>query len=295
MKKVGLVGLGLMGAPMARNWLQKGFELTVLPHKNMAAASELQGHGAKVVRSLAELVENSDVIVLMVPTSREVEELTIGPEGLIRHLQTKHLVIDMSTSSPASTKKIFSRFDGSALRFFDAPVTGGVKGAQSGTLTLFIGGPVEWFEEAKEVLQAVSQTQSHFGEIGQGHVAKLINNYICIGNLNVFCEALPLAARLGLEPKRIFETLMQGTAVSEMLKVYGPQILARDFKPRFKLAHAHKDLKLAEELGQEVGATLPVLKGMLEVFESAREMGDENVSAVITVLEKELGTSFRES
>jgi 3-hydroxyisobutyrate dehydrogenase-like beta-hydroxyacid dehydrogenase len=295
MKRVGLIGLGLMGTPMARNWLKKGFELCVLPHKNKMRATELAGFGAHVASNLSELVSQSDVIVLMVPSSLEVEELTIGSQGLIHHLQSQHVVIDMSTSAPESTRGIYKQFDQKALRFFDAPVTGGVRGAEEGTLTLFIGGPKAWFEETREVLEAVSRTQSHFGEIGNGHVAKIINNYICIGNLAVFAEALPLATRFGLQPKQLFETLLSGTASSEMLKSYGPQIMSGDFKARFKLSHAYKDMNLAKDLAENIGVTLPVLKGVLEDFEKAlaKNLSEENLSALMKPLEEEMSGFFR--
>ncbi|MDZ4676197.1 MAG: NAD(P)-dependent oxidoreductase [Oligoflexia bacterium] len=295
MKKVGLIGLGLMGAPMARNWLKKNFNLTVLPHKNLTVVGELKSLGAKTAINLSELVAQSDVIVLMVPTSVEVEELTIGKSGLIHLLQSHHTVVDMSTSSPESTKKIFQEFDRRSLKFFDSPVTGGVKGANEGTLTLFVGGPKVWFEEVKEVLEAVSKIQSHFGDIGNGHIAKIINNLICIGNLAVFAEALPLAIRFGLKPKELFDTLLSGTASSEMLKIYGPQILADDFTARFKLEHAHKDMKLAQELSSSVSVVLPVLEGVLKNFEKpeSKSLGLENISALIKPMENELGAFFR--
>jgi 3-hydroxyisobutyrate dehydrogenase-like beta-hydroxyacid dehydrogenase len=170
-------------------------------------------------------------------------------------------------------------------------VTGGVGGAAQGTLTLFVGGPEAWFEECREVLSAVSKLQTHFGPAGQGHVAKLINNMICIGNLAVFSEALPLAMAAGLELESIFKTLLSGTASSEMLKFYGPQIIARDFAPRFKLGHAAKDVDLAVELSKNLGVDLPVLEGVKNLFDDARAAGlsDQNLSAVIS----NIGRAFK--
>lgn len=290
--RVGLIGAGLMGQPMGLNWLKKGFSLTVVPHKNMARIAELEKNGAKVVQTYAELAENSDFIVFMLPTSHEVESVA---EEIMLHLSPHHLVIDMSTSDPLSTQGLFKKFKSRALRFFDAPVTGGVKGAVEGSLTLFIGGPMEYFAEAKDMLGAVSKIQTHFGEAGKGHVAKIINNFVCIGNLAVFAEALPLAAKLGLSTRDIFQTLSSGTAASKMLDLYGVQILNGDFAPRFKLAHAFKDLQLAKNLTQKLGAGLPVLNGTIEDFKRAMDsdLGEENVAALIKVIEAQLGSKFR--
>lgn len=294
-KRVGLIGLGLMGAPMGHNWLRNGFELTVLPHVNRNPAEDLRARGAHIAESLQELAARSDVIILMVPTSREVEALLLGPKSLEKHLGPQHLAVDMSTSDPQSTVKIHKIYRKRNLRFFDAPVTGGVKGAENGTLTLFVGGPDSWFQETLEVFQAVSSRQSHFGKAGQGHVAKIINNFLCVGNLAVFSEALPLAIKWGLDPKLIYETLLSGTASSEMLKFYGPQILQGDFAPRFRMSHAEKDLRLVKNLGNPLSVKLPVLNGLLAFFQLAKRQGlfHENISALIKVFEKGLKVKFR--
>ena len=290
--RIGLIGSGLMGKPMGMNWLKKGYQLTVLPHKNLVNITELQKAGATVAQSPMELASFTDLIILMLPTSREVEAAI---ESLIKFLTPKHIVIDMSTSEPQSTREIFEKFKAKNLKFFDAPVTGGVKGAVEGSLTLFVGGPRELFLESKDVLNAVSKIQTHFGEAGQGHVAKIINNFVCIGNLAVFSEALPLAMRMGLNPRDIFQTLTSGTAASRMLDLYGVQILNGDFAPRFKLSHAYKDLKLAEDLLKDIKAKLPVLEGVVEDFKKAMDqnLGDENVSAVIKTIEDQMSARFR--
>jgi 3-hydroxyisobutyrate dehydrogenase-like beta-hydroxyacid dehydrogenase len=277
-KKVGLIGAGLMGCPMAKNWLKKGFQLGVLPHKNKKHIDELLTLGAIIASSHEDLCNKSDVIILMLPTSHEVESNT---KKLKKHLKPHNLVIDMSTSDPANTRTIYAEYKNLKLRFFDSPVTGGVKGAETGTLTLFVGGPKEWFEESKEVLNAVSQIQRHFGSVGNGHVAKVINNFICVANLAVFSEALPLAARMGLDAKAIFEVLDSGMASSAQL--------------RFKLAHALKDLKLAKNLAKPFEVELPVLEGSVKDFERASllGLGEKNISSVIEIFEKDFKSKFR--
>jgi 3-hydroxyisobutyrate dehydrogenase-like beta-hydroxyacid dehydrogenase len=299
-QKIGLIGTGLMGAPMAKNWLNKSFSVTILPNNppsppTLKNIEELKNRGAEVVNSLKELVEKSDVIILMLPTSKEVENIALGDNGLIHLLNEKQLCIDMTTSDPKSTERISSEFLKKNLRFFDSPVTGGVKGAEAGTLTLFIGGPEKWFMESEDLLKAVSSVRTHFGKIGKGHVAKIINNFICIGNLTVFSEALPFSTKLGIDPDKMFQTLLSGTASSEMLKIYVPNMIKGDFSPKFKLAHAFKDLKLAASLAKDINAHFPVLDGILEDFENASTQGllNENLSSVVKPIEEKLGASFR--
>ena len=290
--KVGLIGLGLMGEPMGFNWIKKGFGLSILPHRRTEAAAALEKSGAQMASSVEDLCKKSDVIILMVPTSREVESLTHEIEKFITPQQ---FVIDMSTSEPASTLALHKSFKENGLRFFDAPVTGGVKGATEGTLTLFIGGPEEWVKACMPVLGAVSQKQIHFGDAGQGHVAKIINNFVCIGNMAVLAEALPMASKLGLDPNKIFDALSDGMAASRQLNFYGPQILQGDFAPRFRLSHALKDMKMAKEITKQLKVTLPVLEGIISDFDKATilDLLEKNVSALIQPIEKAMGTEFR--
>lgn len=295
-KTIGLLGLGLMGEPMAQNWIKKGFKLNILPHRNKAPAERLSKLGAHVCSSQRELIEKSDVIVLMLPSSKEVEEVCLTSSESVLNLAKPHqITIDMTTSDPASTRRVGHELKKNSLRFMDAPVTGGVKGAADGTLTLFIGGEIKDYSEVKEVLAAVSKTQTHFGALGLGHVAKAINNYICIGNLAVLCEALPLGRAMGLDAKLLIETLLSGTAASEMMKVYVPQIMSGDFNPRFKLEHAYKDLVIALRMAEFAQAELPILEAMLLHFANAEKAGftGQNLSAIIKPIEKELGVEFR--
>jgi len=291
--RVGLIGTGLMGEPMAENWLKKGFSLSVLPHKNPEPAKKLEKLGAKVCENVDDLLAHSDVVVLMLPTSREVESFCLG--GFLKLASPQHVIIDMSTSDPASTRRIGHELKKKGIDFIDAPVTGGVKGAQEGSLVLFVGGEKTVFEKVKPVLEAVSQKQTYFGALGLGHVAKAINNFICIGNLAVLCESLPLGKALGLDPNLLIESLLAGMAASEMMKVYVPQIMKGDFNPRFKLEHAYKDLVIALRMAEFVGVELPVLEAMLYHFKEAEEAGLKglNLSAIIKPLEKAMGVEFR--
>ncbi|MBK9294027.1 MAG: NAD(P)-dependent oxidoreductase [Oligoflexia bacterium] len=291
-KKIGLIGSGLMGCPMGENWLRHNFVLNVLPHKNLENIRKLTALGANVVKSIHDLVLASDVIVLMLPTSREVEQIT---DELYKLINKKHIVIDMTTSEPQSTIKIYEKYKTKDFRFFDSPVTGGVKGATEGTLTLFVAGPEEYFVEVKDVLKAISNIQRHFGKIGNGHAAKMINNFICIGNLSVFSEALPLAVKLGIKPKDILETTMSGTAASRMLELYADQILKGDFAPRFKMEHAHKDIQIVKNLVNQLQIELPMLEAVIKDLELAKKEGyfSENISALIRPFENKLHSFFR--
>lgn len=293
-KKLGLIGAGLMGLPMAKNWRKAGYPLCVLPNKSQKPIEELVSLGSTKAANYEELCKNSDVIFLMVPTSREVEQ---NCEALEPFLTPEHLVVDMTTSEPSSTKVIYEKFSKKNLRFMDCPVTGGVVGAEKGTLTLFMGGPKSWIDEVLPALKAISKIQQHFGDVGSGHTAKVINNFICIGNLAVYAQALPLGIKMGLDSKQLFETLMGGTARSFMLSFYGPQILEGDFAPRFKMAHAFKDIKLAHQAAEENGQSLPLLESIIEAFTQAEKMDlmGENISALIKPYEKQAEALFRNS
>lgn len=285
---IGLIGAGLMGKPMGMNWLNKGFPVHALVHKK--PIQELITAGAVECRSLRDICENSKYLILMLPSSREVEETCAV---LQRHLAPEQMIIDMSTSDPQSTRQIHERMSKAKLRFMDSPVTGGVWGAQAGELSLFVGGPQEWLTEILPVLKAISKTQTHFGPAGSGHLAKLINNYVCIANMAVLAEALPLASASGLDPQKIFDVLTQGTANSKMLEAYGPQIMRGDFEPRFRISHALKDILLAEKLADG----LPVLSGVISLFKKYQELGlpEKNVSALVLAVEKLLNVEFRKN
>lgn len=304
MKKIGLIGAGLMGHPMAKRWLSSGFNLTVFEKKNRKSSFETKGRIKELIKSGAGfttdfkiLCDSIDCLILILPSSKEIESILLNPENLrILKSSKVRLVIDMSTSAPTSTVKIGKKIQSKQLDFIDAPVTGGVTGAENGTLTLFLGGKKSAIKKAESFLRPVSEKRFYFGPLGQGHAAKIINNFICIGNLAVFSEALVLGAASGLDPQTLYDTLLTGTAQSRMLEIYGKQILKNDFQPRFKLALAHKDIGLARDLNRSIkGEVLTVLGAIEKQFVKAEAsgLGAENLSALIKPIERSFNKRFR--
>lgn len=282
---IGFIGVGLMGMPMARNLLRSGFPLTVVRHRDPDAPAALAALGAGVVASPSELRNRAEVVILMLPTSREVEEVVLGSGGLADILQPGQVVVDMGTSDPASTRRIAAELATRGIVLIDAPVTGGVKGAEEGTLTIMAGGPAEVVERIRPVLAAVGSVVVHVGEVGAGHVVKLLNNMISLSTTALIAEALVLAERSGVAQSTVLEVLEHGSANSVTLRGVAARLRQKRFEPGFKLALALKDLRLAEALAQATGTRLEVVTAARAVYDRACDagMGDMDVAAITAI------------
>ncbi len=279
---IGFIGPGLMGMPMARSLLRKGFRVTVVCHRDLNAPAALAALGAGIVASPVELDGRVEVVILMLPTSREVEEVVLGAGGLAGVLRPGQTIVDMGTSDPASTRRIAAALATQGVAFIDAPVTGGVGGAEAGTLTIMAGGPAEVVERIRPVLAAMGSVVVHVGEAGAGHVVKLLNNMISISTTALIAEALTLAERSGITPSTVFEVLEHGSANSATLRGVAARLREGRFAPGFKLALARKDLRLAEALAEAVGARLEVTTAARAAYDRACDagMGDLDVAAI---------------
>ncbi len=288
---LGFIGLGAMGMPMARNLLRKGFRVTVVRHRDPDAPAALAALGAGVVASPVELDGRADVVILMLPTSREVEEVVLGAGGLAGVLRPVQTIVDMGTSDPASTRRIAAALATRGVAFIDAPVTGGVGGAEAGTLTIMAGGPPDAVERVRPVLAALGTLVVRVGESGSGHVVKLLNNLIALSTSALIAEALALAERSGVARSTVFEVLEHGSANSTTLRGVAARLREGRFEPGFKLALARKDLRLAEALAEATGTRLEVTTAARAVYDRACSagMGDLDVAA-IAAMEQE-GTS----
>jgi 2-hydroxy-3-oxopropionate reductase len=269
-----------MGLPMARNLLRKGFRVTVVRHRDPNAPAALAALGAAVVASPHELGGRAEVVILMLPTSREVEEVVLG--GLAGVMRPGQIILDMGTSDPASTRRIADQLAVQGVAFLDAPVTGGVKGAEAGTLTIMVGGPSEAVERVRPVLQALGTVVVHVGESGTGHIVKILNNLIALSTTALIAEALALAERSGVTWSTVFEVLEQGSANSATLRGVASRLRAQQFGPGFKLALARKDLRLAEALAEAVGVRLDVTAAARAMYDRACDagMGDLDAAAI---------------
>lgn len=294
-ERIGFIGLGAMGAPMAANLLRKGFPLTTVIHRNPAPARALESQGARIATSLAALIEESPLVVACVPTSAEVEAIVLGPGGILDKAARGSVFVDMGTSRPASTRMLADRLRAGGVAMLDAPITGGVRGAREGTLTIFVGGDPGVFARVRPAFEAMGRTVLHMGGTAAGHVTKLMNNVLALSSMAVLAEVLPLGVRTGLDPAKLIEALSAGSGATAQIPGRGERILKRDFAPSFRVDLAHKDLRLAEEVAQEVNLALPVTTAALLAFTMARGLGfdGEDTAALVKVWERIAGVEVR--
>ncbi len=285
--RVGFIGLGIMGKPMAKNLLKAGFEVTAYnrsegPRRDFAEA------GGRLAGSPAEAARAADVVITMVTDSPDVEEVCLGPRGIIEGARPGTIVVDMSTISPEVTRRIGARLAERGIHMLDAPVSGGDTGAIAGTLSIMVGGDAADLERVRPVLAAMGKRIVHCGPLGAGQTVKLCNQIaVTLTNLAV-CEALVFAQKSGVDPARMIEALSAGAAGSWQLSNLGPKMLRRDFAPGFKVRLQRKDLRLALESAQQMAAALPGLALVSQLFAAveAAGCGEEGTQALIKALER---------
>ena len=293
---VGFIGLGLMGMPMSQNLLKAGHRLTVW--NRTASKSEALGQeGAAVASSPQEVAQEAEVVIIMVTDSPDVEEVVLGPQGVVQGAKPGSVLVDMSTISPTVTRRVATALKERGVGMLDAPVSGGVWGAQSGTLSIMVGGPQDLYERCLPLLQALGQRITHCGETGMGQVTKLVNQIIVAGTLAAASEGLVFAARAGADLDAVFQAVTGGAANSWQLENLGARILKGDFAPGFRVRLQQKDLRLVMEAAQEMQiplVTTPLVHQLFRVLE--REgLGDEGTQAYVKAVEKLAGVQARAS
>ncbi len=300
MARVAFFGVGLMGEPMAGHLLQAGHSVKVVGHRNREPVERLVAAGAAEAASPAEAARHTDVAIMMLPTAREVEAVLFGRQGLAGEmadgLPAGYTVIDMGTSFPPDTRRIAARVIHMGGRFLDAPVTGGPSGARNGTLTIMVGGEQETLEAVRPLFEAMGQHIYHFGDVGTGHTAKLIQNMIGIISSAAIAEGFVLATAAKLDVEKFFRMLSSSTSNSPALQYVVPKVFAREFdKVGFRLDMAHKDIRQATALAREMTVPLPVANGATELLQLARALGfgNQDSTAVIRGLETILGIEVR--
>jgi len=290
MEKIGFIGLGVMGNPMAKNLLAAGYSLTVLD-RNKPKMEELVSLGAATAGSPREVAESSDVVIIMVGGSPDVEEVVLGPSGLIEGSRPGLVAIDMSSISPIATRRIAEALAEKDVKMLDAPVSGGDIGARQATLSIMVGGPEEVYDERLPIFKALGKRITYMGEIGSGQATKLCNQVICGLHIQAVCEGLMLGARLGLDLERLLQVVTAGYANSRILSHLGPKMVERDFRPGFKMLHQLKVLKNALNTAAALNVPLPctaLVQQMFRVVE-ADGLGEEGTQASILVMEKLAG------
>jgi 3-hydroxyisobutyrate dehydrogenase len=288
--RIGFIGLGIMGRPMARNLMKAGFTLTVW-NRSQPGIDELVKEGAAKGSGPADVARRSDVVITIVGDSPDVEEVALGPGGIIEGAHPGLVHVDMTTMSPAVTRRIAERLGEAGIEMLDAPVSGGQQGATDGTLSIMVGGPEETLERCRPVLGAMGRKIVHCGPSGAGQTVKLCNQIaVALTNLGM-CEALVFAARSGIDPRVMIEAVSAGAGTSWQMENLAPRIVERDFRPGFKVAHQGKDLRLALEAAEKVSSPLPGT-GLVQQMFAALEtdgLGEEGTQALVKALERLAG------
>jgi len=290
MKKIGFIGLGVMGGPMAKNLLAAGYPLTVW-NRTRSKMEEPVSLGASAAGSPREVAENSDVAIIMVGDSPDVEEVVLGPSGVIEGARPGLVVIDMSSISPIATRRIAEALAEKGVKMLDAPVSGGDIGAREATLSIMVGGPEDVYEDCLPIFEALGKQITHMGEIGSGQATKLCNQVICGLHIQAVCEGLILGARLGLDLERLLQVVTAGYANSRILSHLGPKMVERDFRPGFRMRHQLKDLKNALNTAAALKAPLPCTAQVQQLFRAIEADGleEEGTQASILTMEKLAG------
>ena len=285
-ERVGFIGLGIMGKPMAKNLMDSGFELAV-HNRSPEKAEELGEAGATVAASPREVAEDSDVIITMLPDSPQVREVVTGEDGVLEGIDEGSLLIDMSTISPVVTEELAEAVKEKSASMLDAPVSGGDVGAIEGTLSIMVGGDEDDFERASPLFDAMGKTVTHVGPIGAGQVTKAANQVVVALTIEAVSEALVLGSAGGVAPEKILEVLGGGLAGNKVMEVKREKFLSHNFDPGFRSELHHKDLGIALAAGREYGVVLPVTAIVDQMLLAMRKKGwgGEDHSALLRVIE----------
>ena len=293
MLKIGYIGLGLMGKPIARNILKAGFPL-IVHNRSQEAVNQLLSEGAKSASSPAETASQVDVVFTNLPDSPDVEKVALGENGIIEGAHQGLIYVDNSTIKPAASRVIAQELGMAGIQCLDAPVSGGDIGAQNGTLAIMIGGPKQAVEKVMPVFEAMGKTITHVGESGAGQIAKCANQIMVAAQMTALAELLMLAKKSGADPKKVVEAIRGGAAQCWALDNKPQRLFAGERSPGFKAYMQLKDLNIVMDTAREYGIPLPLTAITDQLYAAMCEMDMENLdnSAVIGVIEKLAGTGL---
>jgi 2-hydroxy-3-oxopropionate reductase len=289
---IGFIGLGIMGRPMAKNLIKAGYSL-VVHSRSRGPVDEIVQAGARAADSPKDVAAQCDVLITMLPNSPEVEQVALGPAGIVEGARRGLILADMSTISPIVSQKIGKALEPKGVAMLDAPVSGGEKGAIDGTLSIMVGGDKAVFERVLPIFQAMGKTITLLGPLGFGGFTKLANQIIVAVNLTALAEALTLGKKAGLDRELLLTALAGGLAGSKCLDQKKPNYLAGTYNPGFKIDLHYKDLGLIMESARALGVPLPATAVVQELFSALRVKGRGGLdhSGVITLLEDLAGVS----
>ena len=269
--KVGFVGLGIMGAPMALNLLKAGHALFVASRGKIPAA--FAEAGATVCTNATEVARRADIVITMVPDTPHVDDVLFGETGVVKGLSPGKLVIDMSSISPMATKAFAQKINALGCDYLDAPVSGGEVGAKAASLTIMVGGPQAAFDRAQPLFAAMGKNITLVGGNGDGQTTKVANQIIVALNIEAVAEALLFASKAGADPAKVRQALMGGFAASRILEVHGERMVQRTFNPGFRIELHQKDLNLALQGAKELGLSLPHTASAAQLMQSCAAHG----------------------
>jgi 2-hydroxy-3-oxopropionate reductase len=283
--KLGFIGLGIMGAPMAGHLVKAGHVLFVNTHGKVP--QEIADSGVTICTNARGVAERADIVFIMVPDTPDVEAVLFGEYGVASGLARGKTVVDMSSIDPIATRTFADRIKALGCDYLDAPVSGGEVGAKAASLTIMVGGEPEAFERVKPLFQLMGKNITLVGAAGDGQVCKVANQIIVALNIAAVGEALVFASKAGADPARVREALMGGFAASRILEVHGDRMVKRTFNPGFRIALHQKDLNLALQGARALGVALPQTANAAQLMQScvALGLGQSDHSALVCALE----------
>lgn len=284
--KIGFIGLGIMGKPMAKNLLKAGHEILAYDIVK-ASMDEMAAAGAQLAESSQDIAAQTELIILMLPNSPHVKEVVMGENGLIKTIRPNSVVIDMSSIAPAASQEVALALAGKSCEMLDAPVSGGEPKAIDGTLSIMVGGKKAVFEKHEDILLTMGASAVLCGDVGAGNTTKLANQIIVALNIAAVAEAFVLASKAGVDPELVFNAIRGGLAGSTVMEAKGPMMLAGNYKPGFKLDLHAKDLLNALDTARDVKVPLILTPQVYEIIKSLQvaDKGQNDHSGIVEFYE----------
>ena len=276
MKKLGFIGVGIMGKPMAKNLIDAGYKLIVYDI-NKKALDEIVSYGAQRGTSPKNVAENSDIIITMLPNSPDVKKAVLGKNGLIEGVREGQILIDMSSIAPLISREVAEELKKKNVEMLDAPVSGGQEKAQAGTLAIMVGGKKEVFEECKPILDVMGGSVTLVGDIGAGQTTKLANQVVVAINIAAVAEALIMGKKAGVDPENIFNAIRGGLAGSQCLEDKAPRMFEGRYDPGFRIRLHVKDLANVLETSRELHTAMPLTSQVMEMMQVLMAEGHDDV------------------
>jgi 2-hydroxy-3-oxopropionate reductase len=287
MERIGFIGLGIMGRPMAKHLMKAGHPLLILSKSK--AAEELQKEGAKVFEHPSQLASEADIVITMLPDSPEVNAIVLGDNGVLAGIRKGALFIDMSTIAPATSVSLFDAFAKQGVEALDAPVSGGQAGAEGATLSIMVGGSESAFQRAVPVFEKMGKNIVHIGKPGAGQTTKACNQIVVGLTIQAVAEALTLAKKSGVDLAKVRAALLGGFAQSKILDLHGQRIIDRNFKPGFKVKLHRKDMNIALQTGKQLSVPLPASAIVASQMDALIARGDAELDhSSLALLQEQL-------